>query len=372
MVSGQHLLRHQKALIRSLRKEGRSVKNVIKFCGERYEDPFKVCRQTVTKVCSYATLDEACQGPGHTKKFRGFRSPFLSENPESRIQRRIRSNLRSEDKGGDELKAATVGNAVSRASFFRFLRKGVKGIRNNLHTERRDQKKLRELTPEQKEKRVTKCKELLVRIQKPRSVVNPINRKKVAFADEKFFTLDGPTKGRGWRLTDKPEREQRRYGGRSLLVWFCLTAQSLTSFIWPCGKTVDGEEYGRTIDSEFPRSEADFLYDDNWSVHRTDDVQDAIISQHVNALDTPPNSADLNLTEKVNGDISNRVYRNGKQYTSIPVLRKAIRDAVQEFNNSGTAARWHDRLSQKWVMRMQRVVQTGGKRLGDRWNEQIG
>eukprot|EP00974_Lingulodinium_polyedra_P036926 3541245-Lingulodinium_polyedra.AAC.1 len=104
MVKGQPLSRGQKALIRSLRKRGWGVKQVIKFCSEDFEDPFHVSRQTITKTCSFPTLDAACAGPGHTKKFRGHRDPLLSSKGRSRTERRIRAELRSEDLTGDQLR----------------------------------------------------------------------------------------------------------------------------------------------------------------------------------------------------------------------------------------------------------------------------
>eukprot|EP00973_Karenia_brevis_P081433 11287263-Karenia_brevis.AAC.1 len=77
------------------------------------------------------------------------------------------------------------------------------------------------------------------------------------------------------------------------------------------------------------------------------------------------------MAEKVNAIISNHVYENGKQYTSIPTLRNAIKDAVKRFNESGKAAQMHKKFTKKWVVRMGNVVKSGGERQPDRWAEVI-
>jgi len=215
---------------------------------------------------------------------------------------------------------------------------------------------------------------MLVRIQHPRSVTNPLRLNKIAFSDEKFFTLDGPIKGTGFHLSSAEPRQQKPFGGRSLFVWMCLTACRLSLYIWPekmKNSKIDGEEFSRVLENEFPHEEANVSYEDNWSVHRCEETADVWTSLHMESLNTPPNSADLNMAEKVNTIISNHVYENGKQYTSIPTLRNAIKDAVKRFNESGKAAQMHKKFTKKLVVRMGNVVKSGGERQPDRWAEVI-
>ena len=66
---------------------------------------------------------------------------------------------------------------------------------------------------------------------------------------------------------------------------------------------------------------------DGCSIHKSNSTMDFLASKNVRLFDWPSLSPDFNIIENVWGEMTRRVYSNGKQYPKVSDLRAAIFEA---------------------------------------------
>lgn len=149
--------------------------------------------------------------------------------------------------------------------------------------------------------------------------------KKIIFSDEKKFTLDGPDGYRRYWHDNRKKQEislHRNFQGGNIMVWagFCYTDRTPICFIT---NKMNGAGYIKLLDEVLLNflDEIDddnlIFQQDNAPVHRARVVSNWFDEKNIEAMQWPALSPDLNPIENLWGIISNRIYSNGRQYTSL-------------------------------------------------------
>ena len=156
---------------------------------------------------------------------------------------------------------------------------------------------------------------------------------KVVFTDEKKFNLDGPD-GYNYYWSDITKDEKLFYSKRpnskkSVMVWGAFCNKKKISLIVLEGK-MNSEKYMGIIENNFLHdlrsSNLDNFYfqQDNCPIHVSEDSLEKFQELKIDLLYFPPCSPDMNPIENIWGYLVREVYANGKQYSSVPELKKAI------------------------------------------------
>jgi len=164
----------------------------------------------------------------------------------------------------------------------------------------------------------------------------------IVFTDEKKWNLDGPDGCQFyWRDTRQPPKTtmKRQSGGGSVMVWGGFSATGKTPLVFLEGRQ-DSVAYTRTLASALlPTASAiageDWqLQQDNASIHMSA-ITRAFFNQHsVRVLPWPARSPDLNPIENVWGLMVQRVYANGKSFSTRDELKVAISNAWENLSLS--------------------------------------
>ncbi|KAK1935345.1 Transposable element Tc3 transposase [Phytophthora citrophthora] len=154
----------------------------------------------------------------------------------------------------------------------------------------------------------------------------------IIFSDEKKWNHDGPDGFQiYWRDIRRPPRQtkRRQAGGGSVMVWEGFSAAGKTKLAVLYGKQ-NSDDYVYTM-SEYLLPFAhlhygtDFVYQqDGASIHRSKRTTEFLKEQDVRVLPWVARSPDLNQIENLWSIMSQGVYANGRQYSSVAELTTAL------------------------------------------------
>lgn len=173
------------------------------------------------------------------------------------------------------------------------------------------------LTPFHKQRRLEFCR-------------NNMNTEwhKVWFSDEKRFNLDGCD---GflyyWHDLRREERifSKRQGGGGGLMVWAAITKEKKSEIRFVNG-TLTSQKYTEILrDTFLPiASVGELFQQDNATPHVSEHTTTWMNEHGMEVLEWPSASPDFNPIENVWALLARAVYRDGRQFQSLPELRKAV------------------------------------------------
>lgn len=172
----------------------------------------------------------------------------------------------------------------------------------------------------------------------------------VLWTDEMRATLDGPDGwARGWILegTEAPTRIRRQQGGGGVMIWAGVIDEELVGpFRVPDGVKMNSEAYCQFLDQHLMPwlrkkraaiRKRIILMQDNAPSHASKYSREWLCTKGFNndkIMDWPACSPDINCIENFWSALKQRVYRNGKQFSSKEQLWKAIQAAAKSFSNT--------------------------------------
>lgn len=152
------------------------------------------------------------------------------------------------------------------------------------------------------------------------------------WSDEKKLNLDGPDScSKIWhdKRKKKPVLKKRHTGGGSLMVWGAFSFHGKSNLA-KISTRQDSIEYQNHLhDTLLPvwddlSGGNGIFMQDNARCHVSRNTISWLARQNIPTMDWPPYSPDLNPIENIWGILTNEVYSNGKQYTTIPELEIAV------------------------------------------------
>lgn len=180
--------------------------------------------------------------------------------------------------------------------------------------------------------------------------------------DEKYFPCDGPPAPRlvHWNTRlPRPVRAKTKYGGGGVSVWIGICSDSFVGPFFKQGM-FNADDIARCFDCVLPTVFANYVLDDNYSPHRTEDVTRLTQDYGVSHLLPPARSPDINFAEQVLGVLSNELYRIGTQYTDTDGLEDAIQKTINEWKANGKDKSLFQKIIQKWPIQLQSIVDRNG------------
>jgi len=166
-----------------------------------------------------------------------------------------------------------------------------------------------------------------------RYMTNGTSWKYVIFSDEKKFNLDGPDGYQKYWLDKKSKSNtyfmHRNMGGKSVMVWGAFSWKGKLNLGF-FTKKVNSDKYIDMLDNNlipFARDVYNNLIlfqQDNASIHKSKKTMKWLMEKTFGLLYWPPCSPDLNPMENVWSILSQRIYKNGKQYNTVLELKQAI------------------------------------------------
>jgi len=184
------------------------------------------------------------------------------------------------------------------------------------------------LTSNEKKKRVIFCKDCIIK---------NLNWSNVVFSDEKRFSLYGCDSYYSWFQGNKsPTHIRRLIRSPGVMVWGMITPNGLISFRIIRGKQNSSKYISLIKDVVIPISKLNlgnnFIYQqDNAPIHTSKETKTFMNLAHIETLNWPAYSPDLNIIENVWSLLSNIVYKSGYP-KNIQELTCKINEAVQEIN----------------------------------------
>lgn len=222
-----------------------------------------------------------------------------------------------------------------------------------------------------KEKRVERCRMLLLRFPNERSIRN------IWFTDEKIFTVSAPVNSQNDRFYSEASRKkesnvanlirQREHFSRSIMVSVGVSRMGKTRvvFVDP-GAKIDSQYYCRNVlgNGLLPDIENKCgtyrwtLQQDGAPSHTAKNTLHYLRQRNVTFIEPgmwPPNSPDLNPVDyAVWGALQQLVYRR-KDFATVDELKKAIIEAWQHLSQA-----FIDKCINQWRSRLEYVVQQNG------------
>ena len=185
------------------------------------------------------------------------------------------------------------------------------------------------------------------------------------WSDEKKFNLDGPDGFNYYWHDIRKEKifsKRRAKGGGGVMIWgaFGYLGKSSIGFITT---KLNAEGYrnllnGHLNDISQKFGNTNFIFQqDNAPIHRAKSNISWFTSKKIKLLEWPALSPDLNPIENVWGILARRVYAEGKQYSNVDELKKAIVHVWE--NISLEDLRKH---SESMPNRIFEVIQNGGNK----------
>jgi len=141
-----------------------------------------------------------------------------------------------------------------------------------------------------------------------------------------------------------PERQTHDYQRHGVLTLYGALNVASGKVIGECSERHRGEDYIRflkTLDRRNPKGKVLHLVVDNVSSHKTKQVAAYLDSRpgRFSVHYTPTHSSWLNLIERWFSDITTKRIRRGN-WTSVPILKKAIIDYIRHWNGAGKRFVW--------------------------------
>lgn len=234
------------------------------------------------------------------------------------------------DERARRLLLRTASNAITSSSALKDalnLAASARTIRRELeqcqHIQRMKMKARPPLTKAHKERRVQFSETFLRERRDPAKII---------WSDEKRFNLDGPD---GFQYyfhdlrKDEKTLSKRVQGGGGVMIWAAFGYQGKTEIAFIQG-TMNSQGYQSVLE-QFLLPVADEISGDGWvfqqdnaAVHTSRSTAQWFEDKHIQVLEWPARSPDLNPIENLWGILSRRVYANGKQYQSVAELKQAI------------------------------------------------
>lgn len=165
---------------------------------------------------------------------------------------------------------------------------------------------------------------------------------KIIFSDEKKWNLDGPDGLKSyWHCLGREKKTffSRQNGGGSVMIWGAIWSDGKSDLAFLEGKQ-NSEAYCKTLEKFLLPAGAEHFrgnyvfQQDNAPIHTSRMTKDFLHENNVALLDWPALSPDLNPIENVWGYLAQRVYKNGKQYSSKEELKRAILAEWQTMDKS--------------------------------------
>lgn len=157
------------------------------------------------------------------------------------------------------------------------------------------------------------------------------------FTDEKRFSLDGPDDWSTYIAPgEKMVRQKRQCDGGGLMVWLMAMPNGLVSHKIIRGK-FKALDYIELLKNQLiPIAKLNYgddfiLQEDNAPVHKAKIVKKYLQESHINVLDWPAKSPDMNIVEDIWSIVSQMIY-DGPQYQCKKTLEKAIDAAFLVIN----------------------------------------
>ena len=170
------------------------------------------------------------------------------------------------------------------------------------------------------------------------NLIESINWRQVIFSDEKKWNLDGPDGNESfyWLVKDDQSEKYYRYrrykGGKSTMYWGCFSYGGVGPLV-KCTTTVTANGYQQILQQHLipwlnQNNINNYLFQqDNAPPHSAKSTVQWAKNNNISILKWPPCSPDCNPIENLWSIVSQTVYKNGKQYSSIQELETSIETA---------------------------------------------
>jgi len=187
------------------------------------------------------------------------------------------------------------------------------------------------------------------------------------FSDEKKFNLDGPDGNRYyWHdLRKEPSVFSKRHsGGGSIMIWSTISYTDQGPVVEVKGR-MKGPDYVKMLDEHLVDLAAKIghkhwvFQQDNAPCHRANVTKEWFEANNIRVLDWPPYSPDLNPIENWWGAMVREVYKDGRQFQSIPELRAEVLRVANTMDKTPLK-----KLFDSMLDRCIAVVKAGGARTG--------
>ena len=197
-------------------------------------------------------------------------------------------------------------------------------------------------------------------------IINNIDFRKVAFSDEKRFSLHGCDSFYTWvHSKQSPVRVRKIIKSPGVMVWAMVLPNGLISFRFMKGKQ-NADDYIKIIkDVVIPITKLNLgnevIYQhDNCPIHSARKTKMFCISSNLEILDWPAYSPDLNIIENLWQIISSQVYIHGPP-KNIKDLQLCIEKSINDINENGSEI-VHN-LYQSIKKRLCEVIMRRGERI---------
>jgi transposase len=298
MPAGKYLTEYEKGQILGYKSSGKSNREIGALIG-----------RSKTVVGNFLSKKE---NYGIKKPTKG--NSKLNRRDKSRILRAVRAKKMNSTQIKNELSltvtSRTVRNVLSREPNIKFGKMQSKPI----------------LTKKHKKARLEFARKYMSGNEFWKSVI---------FSDEKKFNLDGPDGIHHYWHDIRQEKQylsRRVQGGGSVMVWAAFGYKGVTDIVFIDGRMNSGKYQELLRLQLLPVAHniggQNWIFQqDNASIHCSRSTKNWFSVQNIRILDWPSRSPDLNPIENLWGIIVRDIYKNGRQFNSVPELKTAIKQS---------------------------------------------